>query len=176
MFNIQSILLFNIIMKPKPIMGRPRLSDQSAKDVLIGARLGTDEVKQADHFVKESGLTKSEWVRAVLMNPPKITMPPDSPEFWGDLPFPRQEMNGKKVEFEMLVKWEEYNAPRMTSGTGHFLIRQKKGEAGIVYHVQIIARYSQEREKVIDLTSAMAALIKRNRESSNCEFSLTAPQ
>jgi hypothetical protein len=157
-------------------MGRPRLSDQSAKDVLIGARLGIDEVKQAEHFVKESGLTKSEWVRAVLMNPPKIKTPPDSPEFWGSIPFSRQEMNGKRVEFEMLVKWEEYDTPRKTCGTGHFLIRQKKDETDVVYHVQIIARYSQEREKVIDLTSAMTALIKRNKESSNCEFSLTTSQ
>ena len=140
-----------------------------AKDVLIGARFGNEEAKRADDFVKESGLTKSEWVREVLLNPPKITSPPSDDIFWGQIPFTRREMDGKKVEFELMVKWEEYNEPRPTKGTGHFLIRQRKGG----YHVQIICNYAPEKEKVIDLTSAMAMLIKRQPESSNTEYSVS---
>ena len=52
-------------MKKK--MGRPRLSEVSAKDVLIGARFGREEAKQVDKAVKRAGKVKSEWVRSVLL-------------------------------------------------------------------------------------------------------------
>ena len=48
----------------------------------------------------------------------------------------------------------------ITSEHRTFFNTPKKGETGIAISVQIIARYSQEREKVMDLTSPMAALIK----------------
>lgn len=48
-------------------MGRPRLSAESAKDVLIGARFGVEEAKLVHAAVKRSKLVKSEWVRKSLL-------------------------------------------------------------------------------------------------------------
>jgi hypothetical protein len=57
--------LFNKSMKNK--MGRPRLSEKSAKDVLIGARFGREEAKQVHDAVKRAKAGKSEWVRETLL-------------------------------------------------------------------------------------------------------------
>jgi hypothetical protein len=51
-------------MKKK--MGRPMLS-KSAKDVLIGARFGSEEAKQVHDAVKRARTGKSEWVRETLL-------------------------------------------------------------------------------------------------------------
>ncbi len=63
---IASTLLFNIIMKKK--MGRPRLSERSAKDVLIGARFGKEESDTIKGAVKLAKLNKSEWIRDTLLS------------------------------------------------------------------------------------------------------------
>lgn len=60
--------LFNKIMKKK--MGRPMLS-KSAKDVLIGARFGSEEAKQVHAAVKRANIGKSEWVRNTLLSASK---------------------------------------------------------------------------------------------------------
>jgi hypothetical protein len=52
-------------MKKK--MGRPRLS-KSAKDVLIGARFGSEEAIRVHAAVKRANLGKSEWVRKTLLS------------------------------------------------------------------------------------------------------------
>jgi hypothetical protein len=57
--------LFNKSMKKK--MGRPMLS-KSAKDVLIGARFGSEEAKQVHAAVKRANIGKSEWVRNTLLS------------------------------------------------------------------------------------------------------------
>jgi hypothetical protein len=56
--------LFNKSMKKK--MGRPMLS-KSAKDVLIGARFGSEEAKKVEDSVKKSGKSKSAWIREKLL-------------------------------------------------------------------------------------------------------------
>ena len=56
--------LFNKSMKKK--MGRPMLS-KSAKDVLIGARFGSEEAKKVEESVKKSGKSKSAWIREKLL-------------------------------------------------------------------------------------------------------------
>ena len=48
-------------------MGRPRLSEKSAKDVLIGARFGKEEAKKVEKAVERAKVGKSEWVRATLL-------------------------------------------------------------------------------------------------------------
>jgi hypothetical protein len=52
-------------MKKK--MGRPRLA-KSAKDVLIGARFGSEEAKLVHAAVKRENIGKSEWVRKTLLS------------------------------------------------------------------------------------------------------------
>jgi hypothetical protein len=58
-------------MKKK--MGRPRLSEKSAKDVLIGARFGCEEAKSVNDAVRRANVGKSEWVRATLLSAAKNT-------------------------------------------------------------------------------------------------------
>ena len=48
-------------------MGRPLLA-KSAKDVLIGARFGSEEAKQVHAAVKRANIGKSEWVRKTLLS------------------------------------------------------------------------------------------------------------
>jgi hypothetical protein len=57
--------LLNKSMKKK--MGRPRLS-KSAKDVLIGARFGSDEAKQIHDAVRRENTGKSDWIRKTLLS------------------------------------------------------------------------------------------------------------
>jgi len=49
-------------------MGRPRLSEKSAKDVLIGARFGSEEARSVNDAVKRAKIGKSEWVRKTLLS------------------------------------------------------------------------------------------------------------
>jgi len=51
-------------MKKK--MGRPMLA-KTAKDVLIGARFGSEEAKKVEESVKKSGKSKSAWIRDKLL-------------------------------------------------------------------------------------------------------------
>jgi hypothetical protein len=48
-------------------MGRPRLCEASAKDVLIGARFGREEARLVVQAAKRAGKIKSEWVRTTLL-------------------------------------------------------------------------------------------------------------
>jgi len=48
-------------------MGRPRLA-KTAKDVLIGARFGSEEARQVHAAVKRENIGKSEWVRKTLLS------------------------------------------------------------------------------------------------------------
>jgi DNA-directed RNA polymerase subunit RPC12/RpoP len=57
--------LFNTMITKK--MGRPRLSDVSPKDVLIGARFGKEEAEVIKKAVENSTQGKSQWVRETLL-------------------------------------------------------------------------------------------------------------
>lgn len=150
-------------------MGRPRISESSPKDVLIGARFGKDEAAQIEEAAELAGQHKSQWIRSTLLsNALGRRPPPDAGQWWGKLPYTRDELHGKKVEFKMMVAWEENQPPQVTTGTGVFFIRE--GKEG--FHAQILVRYSPTREKVIDLTEAMALEIKRQPRGAKCEFSL----
>jgi hypothetical protein len=48
-------------------IGRPRLLDESPKDVLVGARIGKEEERQIEREAQAAGQTKSEWVRQRLL-------------------------------------------------------------------------------------------------------------
>jgi hypothetical protein len=91
-----------------------------------------------------------------------------SEAYWGELPFPKEEMDGKRVSFDIMVEWEKIGVPTPTSGTGKFLIRKSKRG----FHVEIVCRISPQNEKVINLTSDMTKLIKLGSENPNCQFSL----
>jgi hypothetical protein len=65
---IESRHLLNKSMKKK--MGRPMMA-KTAKDVLIGARFGSDEAKQVQDAVKRANMGKSEWVRNTLLSATK---------------------------------------------------------------------------------------------------------
>lgn len=56
--------MFNKSMKKK--MGRPMIA-KTAKDVLIGARFGSEEAKKVHAAVKRANIGKSEWVRKTLL-------------------------------------------------------------------------------------------------------------
>ena len=60
--------LYNKSMKKK--MGRPMLS-KTAKDVLIGARFGSEEAAIVQDAVKRSKQVKSAWVRNALLTAAK---------------------------------------------------------------------------------------------------------
>ena len=60
--------MLNKSMKKK--MGRPLL-EKTAKDVLIGARFGSEEAKQVHDAVKRSNEVKSAWVRNALLTAAK---------------------------------------------------------------------------------------------------------
>jgi hypothetical protein len=55
----------------KPKMGRPRLSEKSPKDVLIGARFGKEEAELIEGAVKRTTRNKSAWVRSALLSAAK---------------------------------------------------------------------------------------------------------
>ena len=49
-------------------MGRPQLVTGENKSVLIGARFSPDESKQVHAAIKQSGKSKSEWIRFRLLS------------------------------------------------------------------------------------------------------------
>lgn len=59
------------IVKNKPKMGRPKLPVGEAKGVLIGARFSIEESKAVHDAIKRSGVVKSDWVRARLLDAAK---------------------------------------------------------------------------------------------------------
>ncbi|HZM02704.1 MAG TPA: hypothetical protein VFC44_06745 [Candidatus Saccharimonadales bacterium] len=150
-------------------MGRPRISESSPKNVLVGARFGKDEVAQIEEAAQLAGQHKSQWIRSTLLSSAIVRRPsPDAERWWGKLPYSRDELHGKKVEFKIMVAWEDNQSPQATIGTGTFFIREGK----VGFHTQILVRYSPTREKVIDLTETMALEIKRQPLGSKCAFSL----
>ena len=104
----------------------------------------------------------------MLSNTHEIRHPQNTQYWWGAIPYPIDELHDKTVDFRLEVAWEERETPLPMAGNGRFFIRKsKKG-----FHVQIVVQYSEEREKVIDLTEAAVRLIKREPEGSKCGFSL----
>jgi len=55
----------------RSLMGRPRLA-KTAKDVLIGARFGSDESGIVQDAVDRAKIGKSEWVRKTLLKAAKL--------------------------------------------------------------------------------------------------------
>jgi hypothetical protein len=90
--------------------------------------------------------------------------------FWGQLPYPREDMDEKTIEFKTLIKWPEHKQVALTSGTGKMFIRERADG----FHVKIVSTVSRHQEKVIDLTQAQAKLIKRRPDGSECAFLLLA--
>lgn len=56
-------------MKPK--LGRPKLPKDQARGILVGARFSASEARQVVDAAKRSKLSKSEWVRKVLLSAAK---------------------------------------------------------------------------------------------------------
>ena len=92
--------------------------------------------------------------------------------FWGSLPFPKSELNEKTLEFRVTIKFPEYDEPVICSGVGTMYVRERPGG----FHIRVLAPYSQDREKVIDLTAKHASLITRHEDASRAVFSLVAPE
>ena len=157
--------------------GRPTLPEGRAKDVQIGVRFTPKQDEQIEKAIIKSGSirAKTEWIREAAIEKAKEwekRPPVDADLFWGQLPYPEKELHKKTVEFRLIVKWENLEKPVLTTGTGKFFIRySRKGS-----HVQIISQITPQTEKVIDLTSEQAKLIKRQPEDSKFDFSLVATQ
>jgi hypothetical protein len=159
-------------MKKK--MGRPKLPSGQSKDVQVGVRFNPKDAKKIQRAIDQSSSdrTQAEWIRNAAVTVAEQWERPSlaSDIFWGQLPYPAEEMDEKTIEFEALIKWPEYKQPTLTSGTGKMFVRERPGG----FHVRIISTISREREKVIDLTDAQAKLIKRQPEGSKYAFSLVA--
>jgi hypothetical protein len=157
-------------------MGRPPLPKSQAKYNQVGVRFNSADVAKIERAIGSSSQprTKAEWIRdAALSTAEQWERPALSAEiFWGELPYPIADIDGKRIEFKALIKWPEHKEPAVSSGTGTIDIRERPGG----FHVRIVSRYSREREKVIDLSAQQARLIKRQPKGSECEFSLVATQ
>ncbi len=157
-------------------MGRPPLPKGESKDIQIGVRFKPDENKSVDSaFSKTEDIqSKAEWIRkaAVAMAERLQEKPPMTWDgFWGELPFPEDEMHEKRVKFCLFIKWDNFQDVTVTKGTGCFFVRKsRKG-----FHLQIVSRYSQEREKVLDLTNDQAKMIKKISGSGEFGFELFDP-
>jgi len=157
-------------------MGRPVLPTGEAKDVQVGVRFKPNDDKTVEQaMAKTEGVeTKAEWIRraAISMAERLQPKPPMTWEgFWGGLPFPQDEMHEKRVKFCLFIKWDNLEGVTVTKGTGHFFVRRsKKG-----FHLQIVSRYSPDREKVLDLTNDQTKMIKKVSGSGEFEFVLFDP-
>lgn len=157
-------------------MGRPTLPKGEAKSSQIGVRYNPAAAEKIQRAMEKSDSKKTmaEWIRdetianAEQWERPHLT----SSFFWGKLPYPKSEMDGKRIKFRVLIKWPEFKEPRPTSGTGTMYVRQRPDG----FHVRIICKTSREKERVIDLSSAQAGLIKREPPDSDYEFSVGAVQ
>src|ERR1700690_1227756 len=106
----------------KTRMGRPTLPKGEAKSSQVGVRYNPDATKQIQRVIEKSGENKTmaEWIRdETITNVEQWERPHlTSSIFWGKLPFPKSEMEGKRINFKVLIKWPEFKEPRPTSGTG----------------------------------------------------------
>lgn len=48
-------------------MGRPKLSKEDAKGVVIGARFSSSEAKEVHQAIKQASQKKPDWVRQALL-------------------------------------------------------------------------------------------------------------
>jgi hypothetical protein len=153
-------------------IGRPTTPENEAKTVLRGALFAPDEAKAVDRAIAASGQDKSKWLRETAITAAEQWVRPAlaSDIFWGPLPYPKNEMDRRTIEFRAIIKYPEHKHLMLTSGLGKMYIRQRPDG----FHVRILAPYSKEREKVLDLTAAQAKLIKRQAEGSRADFSLDA--
>jgi len=63
-------LLSNFLLNKmsKKVMGRPKIGMENARGILIAARFTQGESKQINGKAKQLGLTKSQFVRKVLLS------------------------------------------------------------------------------------------------------------
>jgi hypothetical protein len=166
---LQDISLRTITNKK---VGRPKVLKSEAKTVLRGALFAPDEAKTIDQAVKASGRDKSKWLReTAIISAEQWERPALASDiFWGSLPYPVKEMDGKTLEFKLIIKYPDQKDLMISSGLGTMRIRQRPDG----FHIRIFAPYSKEREKVIDLLAAQAKLIKRQPQNSPADYSLEA--
>jgi len=156
-------------------MGRPKLPKYLFRGIQIGVRLTPKQNEQIDAAISKSGSirSKAEWIRDAALEKAvewEIKPPVETNLLWGELPYPADEMHRQTIKFKAVIKWSHLDKPAPTSGTGKLSIQEQNG----LFHVQIICRMSEKEEKVIDLASAQAKLIKRLPEGSEYAFSLLA--
>lgn len=155
-------------------IGRPTVSKSAAKTVLRGALFAPDEARAVDKAVKLSGQDKSKWLRKTAIVAAEQWERPAlaSDIFWGPLPYPEPEMDGKTLEFKAMIKLPDYKEPVLVSGIGQMHIRERPDG----FHIRLIAPGSSTHEKVIDLTAKQAELITRQPTGAKAYFSLVATQ
>ena len=61
-------------------MGRPKLSKKEKKGVFISTRLSPDEYKEIVQAAKESGMSKTKWVRTKLVAAARRTIEKPEPK------------------------------------------------------------------------------------------------
>jgi hypothetical protein len=158
---VKSILLFNIIMKPK--MGRPRLSETSAKDVLVGARFGKEEAKIIEGAADKAGQPKSQWIRASLLwAAERVNVRSDK--------WTADDLDGQTVHFKMLVGPSESR-----NGNGLFMAIQR-GDGSM--DVRIYTREKGDSPLAyyhVPISQTGIELIEKNPEGSEFKFSLIDP-
>lgn len=106
-------------MKKK--MGRPRLSRESAKDVLVGARFGEEEVEELATAFRNSGQIKSEWLRERLNAVARYenkSRSKNPAKHWTKTHLKYGELSFQTVEFELTF------GDCMWSGIGELWVRR----------------------------------------------------
>ena len=93
-------------------MGRPPLPKGQSKDVQLGVRFNPKDNNQIEKAVKESGQTKTEWVRNAAIAESK------APPIWVKSKWKAEELNGSLIEFRI-------DSPkRLLGGVGELKVRE----------------------------------------------------
>jgi hypothetical protein len=147
-------------MKPK--MGRPLLSE-TAKDTLVGARLGSDEAKRFGDVAKQGGQSKSELVRDA------INLETKRPPLWGKPKWNQADLDGQFIEFDLT------SPQRKITGMGKLGVRKNPlGDIAVDIFVDEMQADGKMVCTRIWLITEFVDKISLNTKSKKAKFKIVA--
>ena len=146
-------------------IGRPKVSKQMAKAILIGARFSGDESKEIEQLAKDKRQSKSEVLRASVLRVAR------SQNVWSSR-WKAKDLDRQSVEFWMVTDSNEY-----LHGSGQFLaIQRGDGSIGLSIESHNKDEQNPDVNARIYISQVNVDFIEKKPEGSKSVFSLVDPR